>query len=145
MLTWQLFICCLQQRISHVRDAPFLFYIFTEECTPSRVTNIDFFADSTRIVMSWDEPDTLDLNPGNFIEGYEVSYNYMGMWTVGETIQTSWEVDYLLPDTQVVFEVRAKCSCGKMGPPVRATHSTSECMHVILALCSCPCMLTTVC
>ena len=76
--------------------------------------------------MSWDEPDTVNLNPGMFIEGYEVSYNHMGMWIVGETIQTSWEVDYLLPDTQVWFEVRAKCSCGNMGPSVLAVHSTSE-------------------
>ena len=123
-----------QERISHVHDAEFLFYIYAEECTPGRVTNIDFFADDTRIVMSWDEPGTVDLNPGNFIEGYEVSYNHMGMCMVGETIQTSWEVNYLLPDTPVRFEVKAKCSCGKMGPPVRAVHSTSECIHAILAL-----------
>ena len=76
-----------------MHDAQFLFYIYTEECVPSGVTNIDFFADNTRIVMSWDEPNTVDLNPGEFIEGYEVSYNHMGEWIVGETIQTFWEVD----------------------------------------------------
>ena len=117
-----------------MHDAQFLFYIYTEECTPRRVTNIDFFADNTRIVMSWDEPNTVNLNPGKFIEGYEVRYNHMGMWMVGATIQTSWEVNYLLPDTKVWFEVRAKCSCGKAGPSVRAAHSTSEWIHAILAL-----------
>ena len=94
------------------------------------MTNIDFFAENTRIIMSWDEPDTVNLNPGKFIEGYEVSYNHMGMWMVGETIQTSWEVNYLLPDTQVWFGVRAKCSCGSMGPAVFAVHSTSEYVHI---------------
>ena len=117
-----------------MHDAQFLFYIYTEECVPSGVTNIDFFADNTRIVMSWDEPNTVDLNPGEFIEGYEVSYNHMGEWIVGETIQTFWEVDYLLPDTHVWFKVRTLCSCGKIGPPVCAAHSTSECIHAILAL-----------
>ena len=119
---------------SHVHDAQFLFYIYTEECTPSTVTNIEFFADNTRIVMSWGEPNTVDLNPGKFIEGYEVSYNHMGVWIVGETIQTSWEVNYLFPDTYIWFKVRAKCSCGKMGPPVRAVYSTSECIHAMLAV-----------
>ena len=104
----------------------FLFHIITEKCTPRKVENIVFFVDNTRIIMSWDEPDTVNLNPGKFIEGYEVSYNHMGMWIVGGTIQTSWEVNYLLPATQVWFVVRAKCSCGKMGPSVLAVHSTSE-------------------
>ena len=108
------------------------FFMYSEKCTPGEVTNIEFSADDSRITISWNEPDTGNLNTGMFIEGYEVRYNYMDEWIVRETIQTSWEVNYLLPGTRVMFEVRAKCSCGKIGPPLHAVHSTSEGVYATL-------------
>ena len=103
---------------SHVHEMQISSHICLGTCAPGEVRNIDFFVDNTRIVISWEKPDPANLHPAMFIDGYEVQYNYMDEWIVRETIQTSWEVhySYLLPGTQVWFEVRAKCSCGKIGP-----------------------------